>query len=341
MHSSSFIVDEFTLIRAYFSQLGASDGSHAEKDGVVLGIGDDCAILQPPSDSHLVVSTDTFIAGVHFPTQTDPFDIGFKALAVNLSDLAAMGALPLWFTLCITLPDVDEAWLAPFCKGMGQLAARSGIRLVGGDTTKGPLSISIHVTGAVPRGRALTRSAAQVGDDVYVSGEIGHGAAGLYMAQTVGGDWRGSDAVTSLSRFNRPEPRLALGKALQGVATSAIDISDGVLVDLRHILVASQTNAELDMQAIPLAPALGDERVHAEVPLSQRALLACSAGDDYELCFTASVSQREYLTTLSGELGVPVSIIGRVTAPAIGECGGGIVDARTFEAIAPRGYHHF
>ena len=319
-------MNEFELIQAYFSTL-ASKGAG---QGVELGIGDDCAILNPPANSQLVVSTDTLIAGVHFPESTSAFDVGFKSLAVNLSDLAAMGACPLWFTLCITLPDRNTSWVEGFCNGMAELIQQTGIQLVGGDTTKGPLSISIHVTGAVPAGEALTRHGACIGDDVYVSGVIGHGAAGLKMVLS-GFDEHSLDA---LQRFNRPQPRLALGQALRGIATSCIDISDGLLADLQHVLSASEVGACLALALVPLSDAVMVSDLFNEKSEREKRLLACNAGDDYELCFTAPENKRQSVDVLAAEQTVNLTRIGRVVE------GASIVE-RGGEKLVSLGYQHF
>ena len=328
-------MNEFELIQAYFSTL-ASKGAGR---GVELGIGDDCAILNPPANSQLVVSTDTLIAGVHFPESTSAFDIGFKSLAVNLSDLAAMGANPLWFTLCITLPDRNTQWLEGFCSGMAELVRQTGIQLVGGDTTKGPLSISVHVTGDVPIGKALTRCGACVGDDVYVSGVIGHGAAGLKMVLS------GFDApdemrcnkhfLDALQRFNQPQPRLGLGLALRGIATSCIDISDGLLADLEHVLRASNAGASLRLASVPLSGAVMKGDLFGDKSERERRLLACNAGDDYELCFTVPENKRESVEALAAEQAVMLTRIGRVVE------GASIVEEEGGAELVSLGYQHF
>ncbi len=328
-------MNEFELIQAYFSTL-ASKGAGR---GVELGIGDDCAILNPPANSQLVVSTDTLIAGVHFPESTSAFDIGFKSLAVNLSDLAAMGAYPLWFTLCITLPDRDTQWIEGFCNGMAKLVQQTGIQLVGGDTTKGPLSISVHVTGDVPIGKALTRHGASVGDDVYVSGVIGHGAAGLNMALS------GFDApddkrfdrcfLDALQRFNQPQPRLGLGLALRGIATSCIDISDGLLADLEHVLCASKAGASLKLELVPLSDAVMKSDLFGDKSEREKRLLACNAGDDYELCFTVPESKRESVEALAVEQSVILTRIGKVVE------GASIVEEGGCVELVSLGYQHF
>ena len=328
-------MNEFELIQAYFSTL-ASKGAGR---GVELGIGDDCAILNPPADSQLVVSTDTLIAGVHFPENTSAFDIGFKSLAVNLSDLAAMGAKPLWFTLCITLPDKNTQWVEGFCNGMAELIQQTGIHLVGGDTTKGPLSISIHVTGAVPKGKALRRHGASVGDDVYVSGVVGHGAAGLKMALsrlvTFGDKCLDERQLVALQRFNRPQPRIALGAALRGIATSCIDVSDGLFADLQHVLSASGVGACLALASIPVSEAVVASVLFADRSEREKRLLACNAGDDYELCFTAPESKRESIEVLAAEQALKLSRVGKIVE------GVSIVEEGSGVELVSLGYQHF
>ena len=324
-------MNEFELIRTYFSSL-ASKGAGK---GMVVGIGDDCAILSPPKNTHLVVSTDTLISGVHFPEHTSASDIGFKALAVNLSDLAAMGADPLWFTLCITLPSVEPEWLEQLCDGMAELVSETGIQLVGGDTTRGPLSISIHVTGTVPVGEALTRSGAIVGDDIYVSGDIGVGAVGLALALSGESLPNDADLLQALQRFNRPQPRLLLGRSLRGIASSCIDISDGLLADLQHSLVASGVAGQLSVDAIPLSPAIMHPSVFTNRTVEKRQQIAVNGGDDYELCFTSPASAKSQITALAETVGLPLTKIGTVTA------GCGMFDSDKACELTVQGYQHF
>lgn len=262
---------EFDLIRRYFTSLGVAEG-------VALGVGDDGAVLDIPPGHQLVSVVDTLVAGVHFPEDTTPFDIGYRALAVNLSDLAAMGAEPRWFTLALTLPKVDETWLAGFAAGLRNLADRFGLALVGGDTTRGPLTITVQAEGLVPSGQALKRSGARPGDGIYVTGTLGDAAAGLALHQ---GSLQADDAADFLrGRFFRPEPRVQTGLALRGLATACIDVSDGLLQDLGHVLAASGVGARLDLACLPLSPAL------QTLPRKEVLEWTLSGGDDYELCFT-------------------------------------------------------
>ncbi|GGJ99277.1 thiamine-phosphate kinase [Luteimonas terricola] len=276
------------------------------RDDVVLGIGDDAALLQPPPGMQLVVAMDTLNDGVHFPPGTDPAHVGWKALAVNLSDLAAMAAEPAWCTLSLSLPDGDPAWVAGFLDGFLALASLYDVALVGGDTTRGPLSISVTVHGFVDPGRALRRDGARVGDGVWVSGTLGGAAAAL-------GQWRAGETIAPAlrERLERPRPRIALGRALAGVANACIDISDGVLADLGHVCVASGVAVRLEVDALPgreaLRPHLGDDAAR---------MLQASGGDDYELCFTAPGDADATVRAAAdaAETGVEVTRVGTVVA---------------------------
>jgi thiamine-monophosphate kinase len=293
---------EFELIARYFDRPLPADAA------VSLGIGDDCALLAPAPEHALAISTDMLVSGRHFFADADPVSIGWKTLAVNLSDLAAMGARPLAFTLALALPAVDEAWLTAFCRGLFACAGRFGCSLVGGDTTRGPLTLAVTVFGEVPDGAALRRSGARPGDDVWVSGVVGSAALALLGSQR----WRGGtgpavDPALS-SALDRPVPRIALGIALRGVAHAAIDVSDGLAQDLSHILAASGCGADLDVDAIPRSAAFdtvaADER--------DRTILA--GGDDYELCFTAPASRRAEVLAAGAATDTPVARIGTVHA---------------------------
>ncbi len=267
---------EFEVIRRYFSPLNLA------RADVTLGIGDDAALCRPPPGMEVAVAVDSLVAGVHFPAHTSPRDVGHKALAVNLSDLAAMGAEPAWLTLALTLPEVEESWLAEFSRGLGELAARYQMSLIGGDTTRGPLCISVQVMGLLPEGRGLTRNGARPGDAIYLTGTVGD--AGLGLRQALGHS-RLKPATRDylLGRLHRPTPRIAEGLALRGVASAAIDVSDGLLADLGHLLEAGNLGARLDLARLPLSAEL-----RAEVSEQDAWELALAAGDDYELCFTVS-----------------------------------------------------
>lgn len=276
---------------------------------VELGIGDDAALLRVPAGRQLVVAMDTLNAGVHFPDDTAPADIGWKALAVNLSDLAAMGAEPAWCTLSLSMPSADADWLDAFLDGFGALAGRHDVALVGGDTTRGPLSVCVTVHGLVAPGMALRRDAARVGDDVWVSGTLGDAAAALALKGSglvrVDACASPADAAALALRLDRPEPRVALGPRLAGLANAAIDVSDGLLSDLAHVARASGVRIEVDVDALPSSPALAG-LLHAPT----RRLLQASGGDDYELCFTAPADARERLLRRASD--VPITLIGRV-----------------------------
>lgn len=269
---------------------------------VVLGIGDDAALLDVPAGRQLVVAMDMLNAGVHFPEDTAPADIGWKALAVNLSDLAAMGAAPAWCTLALSLPRADAAWLDAFIDGFTELATMHRVALVGGDTTQGPLSICVTVHGFVEPGRALRRDGAHVGDVVWVSGTLGDAAAALVDVLD------GREPTPALRvRLDRPTPRVALGRALSGIAHACIDISDGLLADVAHIARASGVAIEIDVDASPASPAL-------PVDPGTRRRLQATGGDDYELCFTAPESATDAIAALARGADVEVTAVGRVRA---------------------------
>ena len=264
---------------------------------VCIGPGDDAAVLRPPPGMDLVQTVDTCIEGVHFPPGIDPEDLGWRCLAVNLSDLAAMGAEPAWALLSLSLPAADEAWLDGFARGFGELAAEAGIDLVGGDTVRGPLAVGFALTGFVPAGGELRRSGARAGDDVWVTGPLGGGAAGLAA-------WRRGDREHAMP-FLRPRPRLAEGSALRSLASAAIDVSDGLLQDLGHVLAASDVGAELELERLPLQPAAAGEEYLA---------MALGGGDDYQLCFTVPRARRDALLTAAAEWTELPARIGRVRA---------------------------
>lgn len=291
---------EFDLIARYFARPTPS---------AVLGPGDDCALLAPTPGMELAVTTDMLVAGTHFFADTDPRQLGWKTLAVNVSDLAAMGAAPRWALLAGSLPTADEDWLAAFADGLFACAKRYGVELVGGDTTRGPLNLCVTALGEVPAGRALRRDGAQVGDDVWVSGQPGLAALGL--AQLRGQAYLPAALKTRcLAALQRPLPRVELGRALRerGLAHAAIDVSDGLLADLGHILERSRVGAELYAGQLPCLPPGAD-------PLRARdAQLA--GGDDYELAFTAAPGQRQALAALAAEIDLPLWRIGRIVAAA-------------------------
>ena len=290
---------EFELIARYFSR----PAPHAD-----LGVGDDCALLPAPSATEqLAISTDMLIEGRHFLAGTDAEALGHKALAVNLSDLAAMGATPLAFTLALALPDADPRWLDPFSRGLYALADRHGIELVGGDTTRGPRTICITVLGTVPRGQALLRSGAREGDDIWISGTVGD--ARLALGDRLG-EWSIDAAAraAAYARMDRPEPRVGLAQALRGIAHAAIDVSDGLLADLGHVLERSRVGATVEVDRCPASPALATQ------PLDRRRRCQLAGGDDYELLFTASPQQRDAVDAAGERSLLRVTRIGRIEA---------------------------
>jgi len=268
-------VNEFSLIQKYFEKLTP------DRDDVELGVGDDCALLIPPSNHAVAVSIDTLVEGIHFFKGVEPEALGHKSLAVGLSDLAAMGAKPAWFTLALTLPEVDENWIKGFSKGLAALANEHDIQLVGGDTTEGPLTISIQVHGFVDQAKAMRRSNAKLGDMIYVSGYLGDAGAALQQQlQQLNDDELNSEDIRYLyQRLERPTPRVIMGQELLGLASSAIDISDGLLVDLEHVLDKSGVGARLNLDNLPLSKTL--KKINHKVAQA----LALHSGDDYELCF--------------------------------------------------------
>lgn len=298
---------------------------------IVLGIGDDAALLQPLAGHWLAVTADTLNSGVHFPPETLPADIGWKTLAVNLSDLAAMGAEPAWGTLALSLPEAHATWIDAFADGFFALADAHDWRLIGGDTTRGPLSLSVTAFGQVPHGQALRRDGAQVGDDIWVSGTLGDAAAALQLWQ------RGELDVTRSAgdadreflrrRLLRPTPRVDLGMALRGVATAAVDVSDGLLADLGHIARRSGVSAMLAEENIPVSRELRSVRGSADALHH-----AVEGGDDYELCFTSNPRMRARIQSLSSGTGLRLSRIGYISIGEGVHCGGKDLQ---------RGYQHF
>ncbi len=295
-------VSEFDLIAFILQQ------QRLCRPDVMLGAGDDGAVVRVPAGCDLVVSVDTLVAGVHFFPHALPGDIGFKALAVNLSDLAAMGATPAWFTLALTLPNIDREWLTGFCQGLFELAVLHNIQLVGGDTTRGELTISIQVHGVVPQGQYLTRGGARPGDLIFVTGWLGGAALALRLLQDskVG---TGPLQEACCRKLNRPTPRLEAGVALLNLATSAIDISDGLVADLGHVLRRSDVGAVLEIDQLPLIPGM-DVVVGEDCAWE----LALSGGDDYELCFTVPASKAHLAMLRLNQRAIGCTRIGRIVA---------------------------
>jgi thiamine-monophosphate kinase len=288
---------EFELIAKHFTRPAAN---------AVLGVGDDAALVDVSNGMDLAVSTDTMVSGTHFFPDVHPENLGHKALAVNLSDMAAMGAMPYWAMLALTLPTVDDAWLESFAKGFFDLAEEFNVSLIGGDTTRGPLSFTVTIMGEVPAGAALRRNGAKAGNDVWVSGNIGDAA--LAVAHRHGKlVLTEADYHEAVMRLYEPTPRVALGQALRGMATAAIDVSDGLLADLGHICRLSGVGATVDLNAIPVS-AIGARHAGSDAGLT--AIVA--GGDDYELCFTAPANARESIQDLTDMLNIPLSRIGQI-----------------------------
>ena len=280
---------EFSLIEQFFTrQLVKNSSTH-------LSIGDDCALLSVPDGYELAVTTDTMVENVHFFAEADPKLLGHKLLAVNLSDLAGMGAKPLSVTLALTLPKVDENWLTGFAQGFLELAERYSVDLIGGDTTSGPLTLTVQALGLVSKGKALLRSGATPGDFIYVTGALGDAGLGLKIAQ----GYRCAHPEAALMRFNRPDPQIEAGLALIGIANACIDVSDGLAGDLGHILEQSRVGASLDWEALPLSDA-----VRAYINDTGDWSMPLTAGDDYELCFTVSPEKAALLTINCTKIGV-------------------------------------
>ena len=291
---------EFSIIRQYFSP-------SVERSDVILGIGDDAAILKIPEGYELVQSVDTLVSGVHFPEETSPQDIAYKALAVNLSDMAAMGAEPSWFTLAITLPDDNEEWLKAFSESLSSLSKKHNVQLIGGDTTYGPLCISITINGFVPVGKSLTRYNAKVSDKIYVSGTLGDAALALL-------EWQGQCLLSDVSidylknKLNRPEPKIELGLLLRDYASACIDISDGLLSDLGHVTNKSNVGASIDFSHVPRSNEFNSNLTDDDLILP----LVLSGGDDYELCFTIPEDkQHEFELTMNNK-NLSVTCIGEI-----------------------------
>ncbi len=320
-------MDEFALIEEIIVPRA---GYRAD---VVLGIGDDGAVVIPPLGEELVIVADTLVAGVHFPPQLAPADIGYRAVAVNLSDIAAMGAEPRWATLALTLPEANRDWLTEFMRGMHEALAAHSVQLIGGDTTRGPLTMTVQIIGSVPRGQALTRHGARPGDAIFVSGSLGDAAAGLSILQREPAT--SEDEVALIQRFARPTARVALGQALRGIASSCIDISDGLLGDLGHIATRSACSAMVDAAKVPASAALLAGHTAAVARD-----LGLTGGDDYELCFTLPAAS---LVPHEDQLRRQFDLyrIGTMTDTA---AAGEVVvmdDAGKPMQISRRGYRHF
>jgi thiamine-monophosphate kinase len=314
---------EFELIARHFTRPARN---------AVLGVGDDCALVDVSNGMDLAVSTDTMVSGTHFFPDVDPETLGHKALAVNLSDMAAMGAMPYWAMLALTVPDVNHEWLEKFAKGFFDLAEEFGVSLIGGDTTRGPLTLTVTIMGEVPAGAAIRRNGAKPGNDIWVSGNLGDAALAVAhrrgLLKLTEGEY-----MEAVMRLYEPTPRVNLGQALRGLATSAIDISDGLLADLDHICTLSKIGATVEADRLPVSE-IG--AAHIDAPAGLTAVVA--GGDDYELCFTAPVNARESIEDLTDMLGIPLTRIGEIRK------GRGVsllgADGKPI-AVDGRGFDHF
>lgn len=318
---------EFQLIEQYFT--------HAAPR-TLLGVGDDAALIRPSRGQVLAVATDMLVGGRHFFKDADPESIGHKALAVNLSDMAAMGAAPRWATMGIALPKADARWVAAFSKGFMALARKYGVDLIGGDTTRGPLNICVQIIGEVPARQALRRDGAKPGDDIWVSGTLGDAALAV-AARTKRIKLKPAERTQALQRLDWPEPRIALGLALRGAARSAIDVSDGLVADLGHICERSRVAAVVAFERLPVSAIL---RRHLASPVARSALIA--GGDDYELCFTAVPAKRAAIERAAARVRARVTRIGRVIRAPAGVCSVVVMDRDGLPLpLMQRGFDHF
>ena len=322
---------EFNLIKKYFTRTN----KHTD-----LGVGDDAALIHITKGMQLAISSDMLVAGTHFFHDAVPYDIGWKALAVNISDMAAVGAQAKWATLAIALPEVNETWLAEFSRGFFACADEFGIDLIGGDTTKGSLNISVTIMGEVPVGAALKRSGAQIGDDIWVSGTLGDAALALAILQNrckIDAHWQEDELEKWLPCLNKPQPRAALGLALRGIATSCVDISDGLLADLGHILTASNLGAQIQLERLPVS--LYNINYLDDVAVQQCVL---AGGDDYELCFTAPKSAQQKINALSKQLNLQITCIGTTRmASGLNTSGLQAIYKNTEIKLLKQGFDHF
>ena len=316
---------EFNIIEKYFTR---------PSQNTDLGVGDDAALIQIRAGHQLAVSADMSVAGTHFLESCPAYFVGWKSLAVNVSDMAAMGASPKWATLAIALPNIGEAWLAEFSRGFFACADKFGISLIGGDTTRGPLNISVQIMGEVPTGKALRRDEAKAGDEIWVSGTLGEAALGLAQLQNKLPENTLSDTEkqSCINALQAPQPRVALGLALQAIAHSAIDISDGLLADLGHVLERSNLGANLYWERIPHV------NVSNGIDITQLHRLSLAGGDDYELCFTAPASQHDAILAIGKNLNLKLSAIGETT-----QANGLNIYDKNHQAIELKsaGYDHF
>ncbi len=332
-------MSEFNIIDRYFAN------ATPNREDVLLGIGDDAAVLRPADNQQLVVATDTLVAGVHFPARATAESIGHKALAVNLSDLAAMGATPAWALLALTLPTEQPQWLADFMAGFSRLAERFNVALVGGDTTRGPLTITVQVIGHVQPNRVLTRSGAKPGDGIFVTGSLGDAAMALHIdMQALTGAAADADAwLASLhERLDSPTPRIAAGQVLGPIATGAIDVSDGLVSDLGHLLTASAVGARLELDKIPRSTAFINLQRGVGIDKKTAWQLVLAGGEDYELCFTLPQTGTDSLQGASWPVDLAVTRVGTVTDKSgleLVDNSGQVVSLNDFGLTG--GYDHF
>jgi len=329
MSAETPVLGEFELIRRFFLRRQSARGGQS---GVILGIGDDAAVLAVPPDAELVAAVDTIVAGRHFPEGADARSIGHRALAVNLSDFAAMGATPAWATLALTVPGVDPVWLERFSAGLLDLADGHGVELVGGDTTRGPLTVSVQVLGHVPRGTALRRSGARAGDLLAVTGTLGDAGAGLHFVATPPAAETRLAALELVRRFEYPTPRVQFGLAARGIATAAMDLSDGLIGDLPKLARASGLAAQVAVERLPLS-----EAMRAAVPGAQGRDWALAAGDDYELLLAVPAARYVELKAQADQLNLTLTTIGELRA------GDGVTWTLNGGEFVPgvRGWDHF
>lgn len=333
MNAEDSDLGEFELIRRFFLRRDAARaGAYAAESGVILGIGDDAAVLALPPETELIAAVDTIVAGRHFPDSTDARSVGHRALAVNLSDLAAMGATPAWATLALTLPSVDAAWLERFSAGLLDLADANGVALVGGDTTRGPLTVSVQILGHVPRGTALRRSGARDGDLLVVTGTLGDAGAGLAFVTRPPAAASRIAALELMQRFDFPTPRVQFGLAARGIATAAMDLSDGLVGDLPKLARASGLAAHVAVERLPLSDAM-----RAAAAPEQARDWALAAGDDYELLLAVPAPRFAELEAAAARLNLRLTAIGEFRA------GGGVTWSLNGRDFVPAsfGYDHF
>ena len=329
MSAENSDLGEFELIRRFFLR---RDAARDAESGVLLGIGDDAAVLSLPPDTELVAAVDTMVAGRHFPEGTDAHSIGHRVLAVNLSDMAAMGATPAWATLSLTMPGADADWLERFSAGLWELADANGVVLVGGDTTRGPLTVSVQILGHVARGTALRRSGAHAGDILAVTGTLGDAGAGLAFVTAPSTAEPGQAVRELIRRFEYPTPRVRFGTAARGIATAAMDLSDGLVGDLAKLAQASNVAAHVEIERLPLSNAL-----RASVAPEQARDWALSAGDDYELLLAVPASRFTELKGAAARLNLTLTSIGELRA------GSGVTWSLNGKDFRPRssGFDHF